>query len=308
MVMVVEPFVGRVVHRGRLVALAARALFVAVVGLVALVAVPRHARAMPLQELALKAKPSVVLLTISDAAGKKVSSGTGFFVSTDGRVVTNHHVISGASKVTASLSDGRKVEATGLLLADEKKDLAILKLPGEGYAPLSLGESKNLHPGDEVVVIGSPLGLSTTLSAGIVSALRDSQSKLFDDDDPRAKEAAEMASWGIQITAAISPGSSGSPVLNMTGDVIAVAVGRLIGGESLNFGIPVEEARAMLEKVGPAGVAKPFEENVRSDTKKNLIISAIFFLVIGLTWLGWRLYDAYAAGAAKRSRAQRMRS
>lgn len=255
------------------------------------------AHAGPLQDLAAKAKPSVVLLSITDATGQKVGSGTGFFVSSDGRIITNHHVIDGAAKVTASLADGRKIDAVGYLASDAEKDLAIVKIPGEGYPALPLGESKGLRMGDEVVVIGSPLGLSSTLSVGIVSAIRSSNEKLFDQDDPRAKETAKIGSWGIQVTAAISPGSSGSPIMTTSGDVVAVAVGRLIGGESLNFGIAIEEAKALLEKVGPAATPKPFA--AQGSSRTNLIISAVFFLSILIGWFGWRRYDAHRARRAR---------
>jgi S1-C subfamily serine protease len=255
------------------------------------------AYAGPLQDLAAKAKPSVVLLQISDASGQKVGSGTGFFVSADGRIVTNHHVIDGAAKVTASLADGRKIDAVGYLASDPEKDLAIVKIPGDGYPALTLGESKGLRMGDEVVVIGSPLGLSSTLSVGIVSAIRSAKEQLFDQDDPRAKETSKIGSWGIQVTAAISPGSSGSPIMTTSGEVVAVAVGRLVGGESLNFGIAIEEAKALLEKAGPDATPKPFA--AQGSSRTNLIISAVFFLTILLGWFGWRRYEGYRARRAK---------
>lgn len=274
------------------------ARFLALVTMLALaVLLGPVAHAGPLQDLAAKAKPSVVLLSISDASGQKVGSGTGFFVSADGRIITNHHVIDGAAKVTASLADGRKIDATGYLAADAEKDLAIVKIPGEGFPALTLGESKGLRMGDEVVVIGSPLGLSTTLSVGIVSAIRTSKEQLFEQDDPRAKETAKIGSWGIQVTAAISPGSSGSPIMTTSGEVVAVAVGRLVGGESLNFGIAIEEAKTLLEKLGPDATPKAFA--AQGSSRTNLIISAVFFLTLVLAWFGWRRYDAYRAKRAK---------
>lgn len=272
----------RVVRLPRLLALLALVILAVVVGPVA--------HAGPLQDLAAKSKPSVVLLQISDASGQKIGSGTGFFVSADGRIVTNHHVIDGAAKVTASLADGRKIDASGYLAIDPEKDLAVVKIPGEGYPALTLGESKSLRMGDEVVVIGSPLGLSTTLSVGIVSAIRGAKDQLFEQDDPRAKETAKVSSWGIQVTAAISPGSSGSPIMNTTGEVVAVAVGRLVGGESLNFGIAIEEAKALLEKAGPNATPKAFA--AESSSRKNIIISVVFFLTLLVGYFGWRRYES----------------
>lgn len=247
------------------------------------------ARATSIQELAATTKSSVVLLTISDAADRKVATGTGFFVSADGKIVTNHHVVDGAVKVTASLADGRKIECTGILADDEDKDLAIVKIPGEGYPPLTLGNSGALRPGDEVVVIGSPLGLSGTVSTGIVSALRNGVSG-EDEDDPSAKhDLLHTKGWGIQVTAAISPGSSGSPIMTPAGEVVAVAVGAMTGGQALNFGIPIEEVKTLLGRAGGKPVA--FTRGTTSAVRKNLAISAAFFAALALVYFGVKRYD-----------------
>jgi len=268
-------------------------------------------RAEGLQELAAKTKPSVVLILTFNAAGAKLGSGTGFFVSTDGRVVTNHHVIEGAAKVVASLSDGRKITALGILADDPDKDLALLQLPGDGFPALVLGDSKKLRAGDEVVVIGSPMGLSGTLSAGIVSAIRDGRSPLGDedDDDPKGDKADKKPkAWGIQVTAAISPGSSGSPILTLGGEVVAVAVGMFGVGGSLNFGIPIEEVKTLLAQAAPGAAAKPFAQVGGSDdVKKNLTISAALFLAVVLIYLGVKGYDRYKRRAGDRERAARLR-
>jgi S1-C subfamily serine protease len=261
-----------------------------------------RAGAAGIQELAATTKPSVVLLTISDAGGRKVASGTGFFVSADGKIVTNHHVIEGAVKVTASLADGRKIECTGVLADDEEKDLAIVKIPGEGYPPLTLGNSRSLRPGDEVVVIGSPLGLSGTVSAGIVSALRNAGEE--DEEDPSAKRDSHTKSWGIQVTAAISPGSSGSPIMTPAGEVVAVAVGAITGGQALNFGIPIEEVKTLLARA--TGKPEAFTRGTTSAVRKNLAISAVFFAVLVLVYFGVKRYDRYkqrrrAGGAIRRA-------
>ncbi|HVK65997.1 MAG TPA: trypsin-like peptidase domain-containing protein [Polyangium sp.] len=221
-----------------------------------------------LADLAERTKPSVVLLTMEDATGHKVGTGTGFFVSSDGRIVTNHHVVDGAAKVTATLADGSKLVVLGRLDDDEARDIAILKADGAGLPALSLGDSSGVATGDEVVVIGSPLGLSGTLTVGIVSAKRErGVGKEID-------RASELESWGIQITAAISPGSSGSPIMTRRGEVVAVAVGTLNQSQSLNFGIPIEVVKGMLEKLGPAAPVIPFEGSPEQDVLRNLLISA----------------------------------
>jgi S1-C subfamily serine protease len=239
-----------------------------------------------LSELAERTKPSVVLLTVEDDAGRKISTGTGFFVSPDGRVVTNHHVIDGAEKITATLSDGSKRAVLGRLADDEEKDIAILKVEGEGLPALQLGDSSRVKPGDEVVVIGSPMGLSGTLTVGIVSAIRE-----HGVGEVVEREAEKTQSWGIQITAAISPGSSGSPIMTRSGEVIAVAVGGFNGAQALNFGIPIEVTRDMLARLGPQAKPTPFEDASRHDILRNLLISAGGLAGLMLLYFLWGLFE-----------------
>lgn len=239
-----------------------------------------------LAELAERTKPSVVLLTAEDAAGNKLGTGTGFFVSSDGRVVTNHHVVEDAAKVTATLADGSKLVILGRLGADEERDIAILKADGAGLPALTLGDSSGVSPGDEVVVIGSPLGLSGTLTVGIVSAIRQR------GVGKEIAREAELQSWGIQITAAISPGSSGSPIMTRRGEVVAVAVGTLNRAQSLNFGIPIEVVKDMLEKLGPTAPVIPFESTPEQDVLRNLAISAAVLAGLVALVALWSFWDA----------------
>jgi S1-C subfamily serine protease len=248
-----------------------RLAFLAALSLLA----PGRAWALDLPELAALAKPSVVLLRVSDAAHDKAAVGTGFFVSKDGRIVTNHHVIEGATKIVAALPDGRSIDVQGILADDERRDIAVLKAEPGDYAPLLLGTSTGLRMGDEIAIVGSPLGLSGTLSAGIVSAVRESgPTTAFED----AKDE-KVASWGIQVSAPISPGSSGSPILVRDGSVVAVAVGRLNGGEGLNFGVPIEVAKSMIGDIPSGAQPKAFGRNGEGSSKvlRNLGISAAVF-------------------------------
>lgn len=240
-------------------------------GFALLLATPSSLRAEnELSALAERTKPSVVLLTAEDTLGNKLGTGTGFVVSKDGRVVTNHHVIDSASRMSATLSDGSKRNILGTLADDEENDIAILQMEGQDLPALSLGDSTKIKAGDEVVVIGSPMELAGTLTVGIVSAVRP---KGLPTED--AKSDPKVRSWGIQISAAISPGSSGSPVMKRDGEVVAVAVGTLVGeAQNLNFGVPIEIAKGMLEKLGPNAVVKPFVGEAKSDVGKNLLISA----------------------------------
>jgi S1-C subfamily serine protease len=220
-----------------------------------------------------------VLLTVGDAHRDKAASGTGFFVSKDGRIVTNHHVINGARKVTATLVDGHTVEILGLLADDPAGDIAVLQAPAGEYAPLPLGGSAPLRVGDEVVVIGSPLGLSASFSAGVVSALRD---RGLLGEQERHDE--RLAAWAIQITAAVSPGSSGSPIMNRDGEVVGVAVGK-VGGEALNFGVPVEVPKALLARLLPGAAPQAFAGRPSLGMLANLGISALVFGAMYLVYL-----------------------
>ncbi|MEP7121707.1 MAG: trypsin-like peptidase domain-containing protein [Byssovorax sp.] len=239
------------------------------------------ASASELSDLAAKTTPSVVLLTVEDSAGRKLGTGTGFFASTDGRIITNHHVIEGGAKITATLSDGSRRAILGVLASDERRDIAILAADGGASPALALGSSTGVRPGDEVVVIGSPRGLSGTLSVGIVSAIR--AHGLGDEPDEQIK----TESWGIQITAAISPGSSGSPIMTKSGEVVAVAVGTLNGAQALNFGVPIEVARGMLGEIGPNARPAPLGGDDAHDLRRNLIISGGIFGAIGLLFFFW---------------------
>lgn len=185
-----------------------------------------------LKALAKKARPAVMLLVVSDATGKEIATGTGFLVSKDGKLITNHHVIENGANVVAKAENGGRFSVLGVLADDGERDLALLALDGKDFKPLPLGSTSSVESGTRVAVIGSPLGLEGTLSEGIVSAVRDYPTK---------------SRW-IQITAALSPGSSGSPVLSVSGDVIGVATAELREGQALNFAIPVEAVKELLAK------------------------------------------------------------
>lgn len=177
-----------------------------------------------LPELVRRIKPSAVAIETYDGRGEKLSRGSGFFIDTD-RVVTNRHVIEGAFRAEVHSSDGTVYPVKGVLAVDAEGDLALLKIDpaSDQIQPLSLDRTSP-QEGESVVVIGNPLGLEGSVTNGIVSAVRD------------------IPTFGriIQITAPISPGSSGSPVVNMQGQVIGVATLQITSGQSVNFAIPSE--------------------------------------------------------------------
>lgn len=195
---------------------------------------------MDLPDLVKKIKPSVATILVYGADGKLVGQGTAFFIAGD-RVITNHHVIEDGRRAELKLADGRTVPVAGILADDESHDLVMLSVAIKAKPPPPIPlASRTPREGQRVAVIGSPLGLEQTVTEGIVSSVR------------------ELPGMGalIQTTAAISPGSSGSPVLNLAGRVVAVAVSRIAEGQSINFAVAVEHVRDMkpgsVTPLGPA--------------------------------------------------------
>jgi tetratricopeptide (TPR) repeat protein len=175
-----------------------------------------------LPDLVRRIKPSAVALETFDARGEKLARGSGFFIDKD-RVVTNRHVIDGAYRAEVHLTSGNTFPVKTVMAVDAEADIALLRVdaPANLVRPLSLDRTSP-QEGESIVVIGNPFGLEGSVTNGIVSAVRD------------------IPGFGriIQITAPISPGSSGSPVVNMQGQVIGVATLQITGGQSVNFAIP----------------------------------------------------------------------
>jgi S1-C subfamily serine protease len=190
--------------------------------------------AMSPAEIAARALPAVV--TVKTAQ----SLGTGFVVRADGWVATNLHVVWDGSPVKITLHDGRVLEVVEVLAASQKHDLALLRVEAQDLPTLALGDSDAMHPGDPVVAIGNPLGLEDTVSNGLVSGRRKVDQNL------------EV----LQVSAPIAPGSSGGPVFNDRGEVIAIAEQVVKGEESLAFGVPVHYLASMIAKPAPIPFAQ----------------------------------------------------
>jgi S1-C subfamily serine protease len=236
------------------------------------------AASLPLQDLLKNAGPSVVHLSVRDAADEEEGSGSGFVISEDGRLVTNRHVIDGARRIVAVFADGKEVAVAGVwaFSDSEKDDIAVLQLAPGRYPTLRLAGTP-AQQGDEVVVIGSPHGLSQAITTGIVAAVREHGTVTR-----RTKDGPE--SWGLQITAGIAPGSSGSPILNTSGEVVGVAVGTW--GGTANFGVPVERVRKLTDaKDGALDRVRPLSEARGGPSlRTSLLVSAALFGAIGLAW------------------------
>lgn len=193
------------------------------IGKIALLAflVPWACLGQRAEEIAKTAFKSVVLLETNDSDGTPLGLGSGFFVSED-VVATNAHVVEGAYSATAKfVGSSQRLRITGMLGMDRHCDLALLKVDGTA-PPLRLDSAEAPAVGDKVYVVGNPLGLEGTFSEGIVSGLR--------------KVGADTI---LQMTAPISPGSSGGPVMDTSGRVIGIAVATFTEGQNLNLAVPV---------------------------------------------------------------------
>ena len=188
-----------------------------------------------LRVLAKQARPAVYLLALQDEDGEVKGSGTGFLISSDGLLVTNHHVVAGAKHVLAKAENGGLFPVVRIVASDPANDLALLQLDAKDLPFLPLAPPMSAEAGTRIAVIGSPLGLEGTLTEGIVSARR----KL-----PGQKREV------LQISAAISQGSSGSPVLDAQGRVVGIASFLLAEGQSLHFATPSEKLQALLRRSG----------------------------------------------------------
>ena len=217
------------------------------------------------KDIAKHCLPSTISLVMEDNYKQPISIGSGFIIG-DGKVVTNLHVIEGAKYGYVFVSGSTiKHKIQGYFSIDKQNDLAILSIP------TITGKSLPLTPsipeiGEKIYAISNPKGLSGTISEGIVSGIRTLENKKL-----------------IQITAPISPGSSGGPVINNSGQVIGVAVGTLASGQNLNFAIPSTLLQNLIAKNGNAltplniqiGAASPKTEKGEIDIKDGISIRNI---------------------------------
>ena len=189
---------------------------------------------------------SVVMVYSRTSGG--TFTGSGFFLTADGYVVTNHHVIEGGSTYTIQDWDGKEYEAT-LVGSDSTNDVALLKVEGVKFPAVKLGSSDDLVVGDQVVAIGNPLGeLTATQTVGYVSAKeRDVNTSGF---------AINM----IQTDAAINSGNSGGPLFNMNGEVVGITTAKYSGNsasgasiEGIGFAIPIDDVRDLIEDLTTYG-------------------------------------------------------
>jgi serine protease Do len=166
--------------------------------------------------------------------------GSGFFISQDGYVLTNNHVVSDATDIYVTLTDGREFKAK-VIGTDERTDVALIKIEAKGATPLPIGDPKKLKKGQWVLAIGSPFELDSTVTAGIVSAI--------------GRDTGEYLPF-IQTDVAVNPGNSGGPLLNLQGEVVGInsqIISRSGGFMGISLAIPIDEAMRVVEQLRTTG-------------------------------------------------------
>jgi serine protease Do len=229
---------------------------------------PQAARRTPVVAVVEKVAPAVVNIsaqsTVREAdpffgmfgqgtERQAQSLGSGFIIDRNGIVVTNAHVIEGASRITVTLLDGRELEAD-LLGSDRDADIAVLKVKANGLPALPLGRSSDLMIGESVVAIGNPFGLSNTVTTGVLSARgrtipSERGERLFTDF--------------LQTDASINPGNSGGPLVNIQGDVIGINSAIISGATGIGFAIPADRARRVVDDLLRFGELQPLWTGAR---------------------------------------------
>jgi hypothetical protein len=195
------------------------------------------------------AGPSVVLIETYGDDGKVSGSGSGFLVSADGRILTNFHVIAHSKRATVRLANQDVYDPVHVLAVDERKDIALLLIDAANLTYLRLGKSASAQIGDKLYTLGPTLGfMQNTLSDGLLTGVRQMDGfKLF------------------QLSAPISPGSSGSPVINSQGEVIGIAKATIEAGQNLNFAIPIDYAAGMMNAQEIQSLASFYQPGETSD-------------------------------------------
>ncbi|WP_060884178.1 S1C family serine protease [Streptomyces caniscabiei] len=224
--------------------------------------------------------PSIVEINATSNAGE--STGSGVIITSDGEIVTNNHVISGASQIKVTTSDGKSYTAE-VVGTDSKKDLALIKLrDASGLKAATLGDSAGVKVGDQVVAIGSPEGLTGTVTSGIVSAL-DRDVTVSTDESQGQQQGGGGGQWpfefggrqfngdtgsstttykALQTDASLNPGNSGGALIDMNGNIIGInsamysaadATSSSAGSVGLGFAIPVNTVKADLSTLRAGG-------------------------------------------------------
>ena len=205
-------------------------------------------------------------------SGGGLATGSGFLIDTEGHVLTNNHVVSGAKKIAVKLGDSETTYDAQVIGTDPATDLALLKVdaPADQLHPLALGDSSQIQVGDPVVAIGNPFGLDRTVTSGIVSALqRQIQA-------PNGFAISNV----VQTDAAINPGNSGGPLIDAAGQVIGInsqieTGGGGSGNVGIGFAIPINTARDVVTQLETSGEVKHAFLGITGATIDSTLASAV---------------------------------
>ncbi len=182
-------------------------------------------------EITKKVAPAVVLIKGTTDTGEGL--GTGFVISSDGKIATNLHVVESLRHAGVELASGEKFDSFSVLAFDARKDIAIIKIPGFDLPTVPLGNSNEVQVGEPVLVVGSPLGLQGSVTTGVISSIRD---------DPFGGGLRVL-----QTDAASNPGNSGGPLVNRQSEVIGIITFKIRAGENINFAIPINYLRGLMD-------------------------------------------------------------
>ncbi|SIT26213.1 DegQ family serine endoprotease [Achromobacter sp. MFA1 R4] len=166
--------------------------------------------------------------------------GSGFFITADGFILTNNHVVVDATDIYVTLTDGREFKAK-VIGTDERTDVALIKIEAKDMTPLVVGDPKKLKKGQWVLAIGSPFGLDSTVTSGIVSAI--------------GRDTGEYLPF-IQTDVAVNPGNSGGPLINLDGEVVGInsqIISRSGGFMGISLAIPIDEAMRVVDQLRTTG-------------------------------------------------------
>jgi len=177
-----------------------------------------------------KRNSDAVVMIYSTEDGERISLGSGFIIDSLGTILTNFHVVYNARYIGIRFANGNYSDKVTVKGYDPQKDIVVLKIEGNNHPFVELGDSSKVEIGENIVAIGNPRGLEHTVTAGIVSQIRE------------LKENTEA----IQIDAPISSGSSGGPLFDMNGKVVGIVYLSYIQGQNLNFAIPINYAKPLL--------------------------------------------------------------
>lgn len=168
---------------------------------------------------------------------QQTATGTGLVIDSNGYILTNQHVIEGASLIQVKLDGNNKAYTARVVGQDYDSDLAIIKIDAGKLPTITMGNSDSIRPGDSVVAIGNPLNLDHTVTTGVISA----KERSVTIDDRTYKDL-------IQTDAAINSGNSGGPLLNMQGQVIAINTAVSTDAQGIGFAIPINTAKTLLQR------------------------------------------------------------